>query len=585
MRYFLLLLLVLPQVLSGATSRPMYTPDSIYLFGVVNDQGQHYEDLWQRGLRAVTFELQWKLYEPQEGLYDQTYIDHMKGLLRSLNERGWFVQLVPGIHYAPMWVFTNYPDSYYVNQFGDKYDPDPLTQGDFRVINAPFNPQARTLISGYLAKIFQDFDQSDQLLQFDSIRVGAGPQGELRYPPAQWNGKSNSYWAFDAFAQSSAASGIPQQAVGWRPGIDDNPGSINRGQLLINPGFEEKYQYFPLPGWSPDDEVIAEQSSEMAQSGNQSLKITLFSNNRIHQYVRVTPGQNYEIGGWAASQNGDGIARIIVTQYNASQQLIDGAPFVKLETNQNTYTQLSTEITIRPDTSFLKFEMDGDRPGIYYFDNVWLRRSGEANQPDRDIIVPMEFYNWYVDSMTNYQNWQISEIRKYYNGQLDLVYAGKGVRLNQITDALNNDLKGDGWSESSAGLYGGADYLRHVSGLTDNHIALYMTGIEDPPEDKIDDTSPFAGQWSGARWLSELAHTHNFTIWGENSGGNTRAEMDVAIKRMRQNGFIGLMWAHESQLYTNPNPNNYASADDYQKIVEFFMHENRIYLPLVDIDR
>jgi hypothetical protein len=51
---------------------------SNYLFGVINDDGDHYDDQWARGVRATTFEFQWKKYEPQEGVYDQSYINHMK---------------------------------------------------------------------------------------------------------------------------------------------------------------------------------------------------------------------------------------------------------------------------------------------------------------------------------------------------------------------------------------------------------------------------------------------------------------------------------------------------------------------------
>ncbi|MCI0643758.1 MAG: beta-galactosidase, partial [Chloroflexi bacterium] len=185
------------------------TPEETYLFGVINDQGQHYADEWSRGVRATTFELQWRLYEPQEGVYNTAYINQMQQRLSQLKAQGWYVQLVPGIHYVPEWVFSNYPDVAFVNQYGEAYLPPP---GSFRVINAPFNPQARSLIAGYIGRIFQDFDPAD----FDSIRVGGLVRGELRYPPPAWNGHTNSYWAFDDHAQNPADSGIPAIAIGWR---------------------------------------------------------------------------------------------------------------------------------------------------------------------------------------------------------------------------------------------------------------------------------------------------------------------------------------------------------------------------------
>ena len=169
----------------GSEAAAIAKQSSAYLFGVVNDDGLHYDDLWGRGVRAITFEFQWKRYEPQQGVYDQGYINHMQQLLAQLNSQGWVVQMVPGFHYTPDWVFANYAGMHYVNQYGDVYNPDPFQAGDFRVINAPFNPQARNLIATYLAKIFLDFDQSNPAYRFDSVRVGGEVQGELRYPPAQ----------------------------------------------------------------------------------------------------------------------------------------------------------------------------------------------------------------------------------------------------------------------------------------------------------------------------------------------------------------------------------------------------------------
>jgi hypothetical protein len=577
----ILLMLVLPM---SQTVQAGYAIDSFYLFGVVNDQGQHYGDLWQRGVTATTFELQWKLYEPQQGVYDQSYIDHMKDLLRSLKQQGWIIQLIPGFHYAPDWVYSYNPDIYYVNQYGDKYDPDPITQGDYRVINAPFNPQAQSLIAGYLSRIFEDFDQTDLTLRFDSVRVGGGPQGELRYPPSEWNGITNSYWAFDKYAQDATLSGIPTQVIGWRPGIDENPGSIDRGQLLVNPGFEDQHDYYNLLGWSPDDELEASISSSHPMSGNHSLQLTTTSPNRMHQFVRVKPNQTYDFGGWAVSDDGKGLARILVTQYDSANRLISSAPFGKAESSSTEWASISSMITTLPETEFLKFEVDGDRPGRYYFDDLWLIKSGDSNRSDRDINIPLKFYDWYVHSMTRYQNWQISEIRQHYAGQIDVVLAGKGVRMNQMTDALTNDLRGDGWSELSRGLYSAADYQRHISAITADNISIYMTGIEDPPESDIDDKSPYPGQWSGAHWLAHLARIHGFSIWGENSGQNNLHEMELAVKRMQQNSFFGLLWAHESNLYADPNPNNYATANDYQIIIEKFSIQERIYLPLIPIE-
>ena len=553
-------------------------PEVSFLFGIINDDGLHYQDEWSRGVRATTFELQWRLYEPQPGMYDTDYINHMQGILNNLKAAGWTVQLVPGYHYVPGWVFDQHPDMYYVNQYGDAYSPDPMQEASRRVINAPFNSQARALIAGYLAQLFQDFDPA----LFDSIRVGGSVQGELRFPPPDWNGRSNSYWAFDGHAQNPAESGIPATVIGWRPGLDQNPGSVNRGQMLVNPGFEQTHSYYPVPAWSPDDEVSAQPVASGAHSGDRALQLQITTPHRAHQFVRVDGNTTYELSAWLRTTDPASQARLFANQYNANHQLVSGAPWAKLESNATTWAQAAGSLITAADTRFLKIELDGDRPGTYYFDDLFLSRQNPPNNLNRDIDVPLAFYDWYVDTLTAYQNWQIDQLRLYFSGQLDVLFAGKGVRANQVTAALTNDLWGDGWSEDSRALYSAGTYDRHVDGLSStNSVTLYLTGIETPPPDQVDDSSPFPGRWSAARWISFLAQQRGLSTWGENGGQNNLAEMQLSFERMFQNNFLGLMWAFESELYASPNPNGYASIDSYSGLIQQYSDLDETFLPLI----
>ncbi|MGD9049763.1 MAG: hypothetical protein PVF77_17030, partial [Anaerolineae bacterium] len=69
-------------------SLPAVTPRSPTLYGVINDDGQHYADEWARGVRATTFELHWMHYEPQEGVYNLAYIEQMQKRLAGLKAQG-----------------------------------------------------------------------------------------------------------------------------------------------------------------------------------------------------------------------------------------------------------------------------------------------------------------------------------------------------------------------------------------------------------------------------------------------------------------------------------------------------------------
>jgi Beta-galactosidase len=555
------------------------------LFGVINDAGQHFDDEWARGVRATTLELQWKRYEPQEGVYDSAYISQMQDRMRALKAQGWYVQLIPGYQYTPDWVFTKYADMYYVNQFGEAYTPDATTQGDFRVINAPFNPQGRALISNYLNHVFtQSFPQSDPGLKFDSVRVGGGVQGEVRYPPADWNGHAHSFWAFDAYAQDPGQiAAIPPGVVGWRPGIDPNPGTVGHGQLVVNPGFEDSSPDYPIMGWTFDDGLAAQRILQNPHEGSAALLLTLEAPDRAHQFIAVQPNTTYLLSGWVRSGDGVGRARLFLNQYDASQNPISGAPFLKLESLSQGWSEVNGSLTTLAGTHFLKLELDGDRPGNYYFDSLHLNRQGDPDGRDRQIQVPEAFYDWYVQAMVQYMDWQITTVRTYTDSQLDVVFAGKGVQTREITAALVNDLAGSSWSEQSSGLYAATAYDRFIKDLTGYPgVRVYLTGIEAETPSQVNDSSPYPSDWSAARWLAFLAHGHGLPIWGENRGHNGVEAMRLAAQRMFANGFSGLMWGFESELYASPNPGAYATIGDYQTIIQGFSNLKNLYLPFIN---
>ncbi|MFQ5577964.1 MAG: carbohydrate binding domain-containing protein, partial [Anaerolineae bacterium] len=370
--------------------------------------------------------------------------------------------------------------------------------------------------------------------------------------------------------------------VGWRPGLDPNPGSQGRGQLIVNPGFEQTHPYFSLPAWSPDDEVTAEATTATPRGGSRALKVTISGTHRVHQFVRVAPGSSYQFGGWLKSGNGAGRARVFVNQYNASTQPVAGAAFGALETAAPGWTYLTGTLTTSATTRFFKIELDGHQPGSYYFDDLWLEKVGETNHQQRDIAVPLAFYDWYVQKLTDYQNWQITELRKHYGGQLDIIYAGKGLLANQITDALTNDLRGDGWSEATSALYSAAVYNRHVAQLpAAEPLALYLTGIDEPAANLVDDAGPYPSDWSAARWIAHLAANRGIPAWAENSGQDDTAKMQLSVQRVYANNYAGLMWAFESELYADPNPNGYATIADYEALIALYSNLQYIYLPLI----
>jgi hypothetical protein len=241
---------------------------------------------------------------------------------------------------------------------------------------------------------------------------------------------------------------------------------LEHGQLIINPGFEETYEHYPVFGWSPDDEVSAWFDPESPHSGNNALKISIQSPHRVHQFVKVVGSTQYVVSAWLRSFDGVGQARIFLTQYDANSKLIEGSQYVvKLESAATTWEYAEATMDTTASTRFLKVEVDGDRAGYYSFDDLQLKQEGQSDDRSREISIPTVFYDWYIEKLTEYQNWQIDEVRKYFDGQLDILYAGKGIQSKQIMGALTNDLAGDGWSESLSALYAGTDFRRHADGI------------------------------------------------------------------------------------------------------------------------
>ena len=565
-------LMLAPMAISTARELSPQSTQA-YLFGVINDKGQHDDDEWQQGVRATTLELHWFLYEPQEGVYDMAYVTRMRQRLQLLKAQGWIVQLIPGVQYVPSWVFETYPHMRYVNQYGDAYTPE---TGSFNVINAPFNPQARALVARYLQRVFQDFNPAD----FDSVRVGGSVQGELRYPPPAWNGHNNSYWAFDVYAQDPAISGIPADVVGWRPGLDANPGSEGRGQRIVNPGFETLHERFAIPAWAVDYDVQALLLTTGAHRGLRALEAAFSGTGRVRQYVPVAPDTTYEFSAWMRTMDPENAARVYLTQITADNKGVAGVPYGQLESNHPDWAYDEGSLRTSTDTRYLKVELAGQRPGVFHFDALRLVAEGAPDESHRDLDIPLAFYDWYVAQLSAYQQWQIDVIRQYYDGQLDLVYPGKGLLANQVIDALSNDLRGDGWAETSSALTSATVYGWHVDSVEETSgLALYLTGIEEPPPELVNDRSPYPNRWSAARWMAYLAQENGMPVWGENGGQNDATEMALVLRRMHENGFLGIMWAFESELYADPH-GGYATMDDYGRLIAVYNSPLRAFLPL-----
>ena len=195
-------------------------PGPPYLYGLVGNDGTHLQEEQKAGINAKIVRISWREYYPMEGQKDTSYIQSKKEEIEKLRAAGFNIIIDLGYHDTPPWVHQNYSNSYYVDQFGERYLGDTFSNGtpiDNGDANLVFNKELRDLVSSYMKDFFSDFGTD-----FYAVRAGGGYHGELTYPPASYTGQTNLYWAYDQNALASSP------APSWRPGQSSPNGEAGR---------------------------------------------------------------------------------------------------------------------------------------------------------------------------------------------------------------------------------------------------------------------------------------------------------------------------------------------------------------------
>jgi hypothetical protein len=189
-----------------------------YVFGVIGNDTSHLTEEREAGIEAKLFYLSWREFYPQEGVKDTAYIAAKKEELQELREAGFRIILCLGYQDNPLWVHQNYSDSYYIDQYGERYTATGLFENG--EANLVFNQQLRALVGSYMQDVISEFGTD-----FYAVRLGGGRYGELTYPPTDWHGKTNRYWAYDKNARTS--SPVPS----WTPG---NPSPNGEASMFLD---------------------------------------------------------------------------------------------------------------------------------------------------------------------------------------------------------------------------------------------------------------------------------------------------------------------------------------------------------------
>lgn len=180
----------------------------------------------------------------------------------------------------------------------------------------------------------------------------------------------------------------------------------------------------------------------------------------------------------------------------------------------------------------------------------WRPASGAAAPDDAERAAARAFGEWYMRSLQNYHDWQVGLLREVYPGRLFMLYPSFGLRPGQLERAEQGGLRGGTSPEINTEVQRGFDFERFVGGIRDPLVSPYTTWL-DADGFFVNDAGSDTAGWSPVHYLASLAAAHplRLTVWGENTGRNSSADLARCFERVRQYRLGGMFWAFDADLY------------------------------------
>jgi hypothetical protein len=244
-----------PSSAPPSTTLPVHTAASgtaIPILGVLGVSGNFYKTEATSGINAVTLSVTWDEAEPTKGALSASYMAQIQARITAARAAGLKVILDPGLHFPPAWVFALPGGTRFVNQYGDIFTGPGASGND--VANAITNGNVRAAEGTYLSLLGAQIRAGSII----AVREGGGPLGELRYPKGDYDGHTNSYWAYDASTQAT----LPSSVQGWTPGtgtttqaqtfLDAYNGMLDNYGIWLNGQLHTDFdttELVLLPGW------------------------------------------------------------------------------------------------------------------------------------------------------------------------------------------------------------------------------------------------------------------------------------------------------------------------------------------------
>ncbi len=194
---------------------------------------QSYASLYSSGFREAVIVASWAEIEPSDRYFSPSAIAAFQTQINDARAAGLSVSLDIGVQYAPSWVFDLPGGTRYVDQYGDQFGGAAASGDD--VPNAMTDLYVRHAMARYLRHL------GKSLTGIASVRIGGGPDNELRYPAGTKGSQPNAFWFYDASSQAL----LPSSTRGWTPGTGTparatifltayNHALVNYGTWLVN---------------------------------------------------------------------------------------------------------------------------------------------------------------------------------------------------------------------------------------------------------------------------------------------------------------------------------------------------------------
>jgi hypothetical protein len=218
------------------------------------------------GYGDVVVETAWSSIEPTEGSFSASATAQLQGQIDAAAAAGLRPSLDIGVQDAPAWIFAVGGGTQFVDQYGDAFGGSPTSGDD--VANAVTDDAVRSQLGTYLAYL------GTNLTGVDSVRLGGGPDNELRYPSGSAGSRAGAFWFYDESSQSQ----LPADVQGWTPGTGTSSQAAaflsayddamtGYGQWLVAQGAAD----FPvgtrlellLPGWGQRPGEVAAAAADL----------------------------------------------------------------------------------------------------------------------------------------------------------------------------------------------------------------------------------------------------------------------------------------------------------------------------------